>query len=347
MPRLTPLEIQKHEFSRKWKGFDPVEVESFLSMVAEEMEELARVTSAELEGRVAAARRRERGAPGARADPEGDAAHGAARLGGHPDGRAQGGRADRPGGAGGGRAADAQRPAALGRDREGDPGAEDPARQLPPAAPEDDRALLTGPRIRPGRGREGPAALLPDAQAREGRGRRGYRAIRPRSSAGSASVMPSLPPSRSATRPRSRRPSAAARGAGANRARSSGSPAPPLRAENGVLVFVGTEEDYRRRYAGSPGRRLDRRDGQDASSRVRRLPHAPGLGRATAGRRSAAGSPERATPRSPRTGGGINATVRATRAASTDGARALAARAAARGCARTARRPSRPSRATG
>jgi cell division initiation protein len=51
MPRLTPLEIQKHEFSRKrWNGFDPVEVESFLTMVAEDMEELAR-TNSELEGR--------------------------------------------------------------------------------------------------------------------------------------------------------------------------------------------------------------------------------------------------------------------------------------------------------
>jgi cell division initiation protein len=45
MPRLTPLEIQKHEFSRKWKGFDPVEVESFLALVAEEMEELTRTAS--------------------------------------------------------------------------------------------------------------------------------------------------------------------------------------------------------------------------------------------------------------------------------------------------------------
>jgi cell division initiation protein len=51
MPRVTPLEIQKHEFSRKWKGFDPVEVESFLALVAEEMEELAR-SNAELETRV-------------------------------------------------------------------------------------------------------------------------------------------------------------------------------------------------------------------------------------------------------------------------------------------------------
>jgi cell division initiation protein len=51
MPRFTPLEIQKHEFGRKWKGLDPVEVESFLAMVAEEQEELAR-SNADLEGRV-------------------------------------------------------------------------------------------------------------------------------------------------------------------------------------------------------------------------------------------------------------------------------------------------------
>lgn len=51
MPRLTPLEIQKHEFTTKWKGLDRVEVESFLSMIAEEMEEVAR-TNSELEGRV-------------------------------------------------------------------------------------------------------------------------------------------------------------------------------------------------------------------------------------------------------------------------------------------------------
>ncbi len=51
MPRVTPLEIQKHEFSRKWKGIDPVEVESFLAIVAEEMEEIARA-NAELETRV-------------------------------------------------------------------------------------------------------------------------------------------------------------------------------------------------------------------------------------------------------------------------------------------------------
>ncbi len=51
MSRLTPLEIQKHEFTRKWKGYDTVEVESFLTMVAEEMEEVAR-SNAELDARV-------------------------------------------------------------------------------------------------------------------------------------------------------------------------------------------------------------------------------------------------------------------------------------------------------
>jgi len=40
--RLTPLEIQKHRFSRKWKGLDPVEVASFLDMAAEDLETLAR-----------------------------------------------------------------------------------------------------------------------------------------------------------------------------------------------------------------------------------------------------------------------------------------------------------------
>ena len=51
MQRITPLEIQKHEFSRKWKGLDPVEVESFLALVAEEMEEVVRA-NADLSSRV-------------------------------------------------------------------------------------------------------------------------------------------------------------------------------------------------------------------------------------------------------------------------------------------------------
>jgi len=52
-PRLSPLEIQKHRFSRKWKGFDPAEVESFLEVAAEEMEALARA-NAELSARIRA-----------------------------------------------------------------------------------------------------------------------------------------------------------------------------------------------------------------------------------------------------------------------------------------------------
>ncbi|HSE65201.1 MAG TPA: DivIVA domain-containing protein [Thermoanaerobaculia bacterium] len=51
MPRLTPLEIQKHRFSRKWKGLDPNEVGAFLDMAAEEMEALAR-ENAGLIGRI-------------------------------------------------------------------------------------------------------------------------------------------------------------------------------------------------------------------------------------------------------------------------------------------------------
>jgi cell division initiation protein len=43
--RMTPLEIQKREFSRRWKGLDPVEVETFLADVAENMEALARENS--------------------------------------------------------------------------------------------------------------------------------------------------------------------------------------------------------------------------------------------------------------------------------------------------------------
>lgn len=51
--RITPLEIQKHRFGRKWKGLDPAEVGSFLEMAAEEMEALAR-ENAGLAGRIRA-----------------------------------------------------------------------------------------------------------------------------------------------------------------------------------------------------------------------------------------------------------------------------------------------------
>ena len=53
MPRLTPLEIQKHRFSRKWKGLDPTEVGAFLDIAAEGMEDLAR-EKAGLEARIRA-----------------------------------------------------------------------------------------------------------------------------------------------------------------------------------------------------------------------------------------------------------------------------------------------------
>jgi len=43
---LSPLEIQKHRFSRKWKGLDPTEVGAFLDIAAEGMEELAREKAA-------------------------------------------------------------------------------------------------------------------------------------------------------------------------------------------------------------------------------------------------------------------------------------------------------------
>jgi cell division initiation protein len=53
MPRLSPLEIQKHRFSRKWKGLDPTEVGAFLDIAAEGMEDLAR-EKASLESRIRA-----------------------------------------------------------------------------------------------------------------------------------------------------------------------------------------------------------------------------------------------------------------------------------------------------
>lgn len=50
-PRSSPLEIQKREFARSWKGLDPVEVQTFLTDVAEDMETLAR-ENADLESRL-------------------------------------------------------------------------------------------------------------------------------------------------------------------------------------------------------------------------------------------------------------------------------------------------------
>ncbi|HEY3124056.1 MAG TPA: DivIVA domain-containing protein [Thermoanaerobaculia bacterium] len=53
MPKVTLLEIQNHSFRRKWRGLDAVEVESFLSLASEEIENLTRFKS-ELESRVRA-----------------------------------------------------------------------------------------------------------------------------------------------------------------------------------------------------------------------------------------------------------------------------------------------------
>ena len=50
-PRMSPLEIQKREFTRKWKGYDPMEVQQFLVDAAEDMEALAR-ENAELDARL-------------------------------------------------------------------------------------------------------------------------------------------------------------------------------------------------------------------------------------------------------------------------------------------------------
>jgi len=40
--KLTPLDIKKQEFKKSLRGFDPVEVETFLEMVADELESLIR-----------------------------------------------------------------------------------------------------------------------------------------------------------------------------------------------------------------------------------------------------------------------------------------------------------------
>jgi len=40
--RLTPLDIQNHRFATRFRGLDPVEVESFLSLLSEDYEALLR-----------------------------------------------------------------------------------------------------------------------------------------------------------------------------------------------------------------------------------------------------------------------------------------------------------------
>jgi cell division initiation protein len=49
---LTPLEIQKYRFAQKLRGYDPVEVEHFLALVAEELSsKLAELERSERENR--------------------------------------------------------------------------------------------------------------------------------------------------------------------------------------------------------------------------------------------------------------------------------------------------------
>ena len=41
--KLTPLDIKKQEFKKSMRGYDPVEVDAFLEMVSDELEDLIRV----------------------------------------------------------------------------------------------------------------------------------------------------------------------------------------------------------------------------------------------------------------------------------------------------------------
>ena len=40
--RITPLDVRNHNFSRRWRGLDASEVESFLHLVSEDFEDLLR-----------------------------------------------------------------------------------------------------------------------------------------------------------------------------------------------------------------------------------------------------------------------------------------------------------------
>lgn len=44
-PKITPVEIQKHDFATKRKGFDPDSVRSFLNSLSEDFEDLIRENS--------------------------------------------------------------------------------------------------------------------------------------------------------------------------------------------------------------------------------------------------------------------------------------------------------------
>jgi DivIVA domain-containing protein len=72
MQNLTPLEIQKAVFSRKFKGYNVDEVRGYLYLVAEEIERVLKQND-ELIARERHAPRRPRGAHPARAHPQGHA----------------------------------------------------------------------------------------------------------------------------------------------------------------------------------------------------------------------------------------------------------------------------------
>ena len=319
-PRMTPLEVQKREFSRRWKGLDPVEVQQFLTDVAEDMEALAR-ENADLDVRLRTLeqeneehRERERILKQTLLSAQ-QASEDIRNAG------AQGGRAHRPRGAGLLRAADAQRPAALGRDREGHPGPEDPARQLPAPAPEDGRALRPGPRVRQGRGRQGSAGRVHDAQ-----GRRDSRVVgaRCRRLPSRLSKSATSPPSRPRSGPRpggesSRGRSAASRTPRSAR-RTAGSSLPAARRTTRASTAAG-----RRKSGSTPRGRAVVPGLVDAHTHPVWLgDRGPEIGRRLAGESYAAIAAE---------GGGIHATVRATRAG-TDARAARGGRAAALGDAR-------------
>jgi len=40
--KITPLEVKRQQFKKSMRGYDPVEVETFLEMVSNEMEDLIR-----------------------------------------------------------------------------------------------------------------------------------------------------------------------------------------------------------------------------------------------------------------------------------------------------------------
>ncbi len=54
---MTPLDIKKHVFARKWQGADPVQVQAFLDTVAKDFEELIR-RNAQLQERLKASEER-------------------------------------------------------------------------------------------------------------------------------------------------------------------------------------------------------------------------------------------------------------------------------------------------